>query len=182
MVAFATMENNPLPRLDSDGSIVGHAHGCPGRAGGEHVWPDGTPVATPNEGGSVPAERVGLDALVQAYADARSFREEISDREKYLRGVEVTAERALFEALERLNLRSVRHATLGLFTMNDMANADVTDEAKLREWALEEMPDLMLPNRMRLGKVVRDTLKEGGDLPPGVDVVFYRKISWRRGT
>lgn len=130
---------------------------------------------------AVPVERVELDALVTAYATARAIREEASDTEKRLRAIEGAAEGALFEALERLGLRSVRHRTLGLFTLNDMANAIVIDEVKLREWALIEMPELMLPNRMRLGKIVRDTLKEGGTMPPGTDVTFYRKINWRRG-
>lgn len=130
---------------------------------------------------SAPAERVELDALVGAYAAARGVREEASDHEKRLRAIEAQAETALFEALERLGLRSVRHRTLGLFTLNDMANAVVTDELALRAWALIEMPELMLPNRQRLGKVVRDTLKEGGAMPPGTDVTFFRKINWRRG-
>jgi hypothetical protein len=127
-------------------------------------------------------ERPELDASIEAYAVARSQREMVSDQEKRLREIEGRAEAALFEALERLGLRSVRHRTLGLFTLNDMANAVVIDEAALREWAQEEMPELLLPNRARLGKVVRDTMKEGGELPPGTDVSFYRKINWRRGT
>jgi len=136
-----------------------------------------TAAATPD----VPAERVELDALVTAYAVARGIREEASDREKLLRATEAQVESALFDALERLGLRSVRHRELGLFTMNDMANAVVTDEVKLREWAEMEMPEILLPNRQRLGKVVRDALKEGEALPPGTDVAFYRKINWRRG-
>jgi hypothetical protein len=126
-------------------------------------------------------ERPELDDLVSAYAIARANREAVSDEEKRLRTIEGAAEGELFDALERLGLRSVRHRELGLFTLNDMANAVVSDEARLREWALEVMPELMLPNRQRLGKVVRDLMKEGGELPPGTDVSFYRKISWRRG-
>lgn len=128
----------------------------------------------------VAEERGELDALIIAYATARSIREDVTEREKQLRNIEAKAEQDLFDAIERLGLRSVRHRELGLFTLNDMANGTVTDEAALREWALNEMPELMLPNRQRLGKVVRDTLKEGGTLPPGVDATFYRKINWRR--
>jgi len=127
-----------------------------------------------------PAETVDLEAIVQAYADARHTREEVSDTEKRLRAIEAEAESGLFEALERLGLRSVRHKYLGLFTLNDMASGTVTDEAKLREWANEVMPELMLPNRARLGKVVRDALKGEGEMPPGTDVTFARKINWRR--
>lgn len=139
----------------------------------DHEW---TADPDPSAG-----ERPELNTLIEAYAAARATREVISDQEKRLREVEAKAEGELFDALERLGLRSARHKDLGLFTLNDMANAVVNDESKLREWALEEMPELMLPNRQRLGKVVRDLMKEGGDLPPGTDVTFYRKINWRRG-
>jgi hypothetical protein len=135
----------------------------------------------PKEDDAVPTERVELDALVTAYAVARGIREEASDREKLLRATEATVEVALFDAMERLGLRSVRHRELGLFSLNDMASAVVTDEAALRAWAENEMPEIMLPNRQRLGKVVRDALKADEPLPPGTDVSFYRKINWRRG-
>jgi hypothetical protein len=128
----------------------------------------------------IKTDKAGLDDLVVAYATARDNRERVSDEEKALRAIEARAELALFDRMEALSLRSVRHGTLGLFSLNDMANAVVTDEAALREWALEVMPELMLPNRQRLGKIVRDTLKEGGDLPPGTDFATYRKINWRR--
>ena len=130
---------------------------------------------------AIPVAPPLLKELIVNYATARSQREAVSQRENELRKIEDAAQGALFDELERQSLRQARHETLGLFTMNDMANALVTDEAKLREWALIEMPELMLPNRQRLSKVLRDTLKEGGDLPPGTDVTFYRKINWRRG-
>jgi len=126
-------------------------------------------------------ERPELNALMEAYAIARAGREAAGDVEKERRRIEDEAERQLFDAMERLQLRSARHDTYGLFTLNDMANAVVTDEGELRKWALEEMPELLLANRARLGKVVRDTLREGGVMPPGVDVAFKRGINWRRG-
>lgn len=126
-------------------------------------------------------ERKELDTLIEAYAVARSAREVISDQEKAARAVETKAELELFDAIERLGLRSVRHGVLGLFSLNDMANAVVTDAARLREWAEIEMPEILLPNRQTLGKVIRDALKEGRDLPPGTEAAFYRKINWRRG-
>jgi len=126
------------------------------------------------------AERPELFAAMEAYAVARAARETVSAQEKRLREVEYRAEQSLFDALERQHLRSARHHSLGLFILNDQANAVVTDEAALRAWAQEEMPELLLPNRQRLGAVIRTTLKEGGDLPPGTDAAFYRKIQWRR--
>lgn len=126
-------------------------------------------------------ERPELNALMEAYAIARASREAAGDVEKERRKIEDEAERALFDAMERIGIRSARHEHYGQFSLNDLANAVVIDEPQLRAWALEEMPELMLPNRMRLGKVVRDTLKEGGTLPPGVEVEFKRGINWRRG-
>lgn len=126
-------------------------------------------------------ERPELNALIEDYATARAVRESVSDEEKRLRATEGRAEQALFDGLERLGLRSARHKTLGLFTLNDMANGSVIDAAKLREWALEEMPELLSPHASKLGKIVRDALKEGEPLPPGVEATFYRKINWRRG-
>lgn len=126
-------------------------------------------------------ERPELDALVVAYATARALRESVSDKEKEMRVTEGHAEAALFDGLERMNLRGVRHAEFGLFTLNDMASATVTDEKALREWAQEVMPELLLPNRARLSKVVRDSLKGEGEMPPGTEPSFYRKINWRRG-
>lgn len=125
-------------------------------------------------------ERPEVNDLIVAYALARTLREEVSAREDELRIVENRAEQALFDGLERLNLRQARHETLGLFSLNDQANAKVNDAAALREWAVIERPELINVNRQSLGKIVRDTLKEGGELPPGVEPTFYRKISWRK--
>lgn len=120
-----------------------------------------------------------LNGLVEAYVAARGRREDASATEKRLREVESRAELALFDELERQNLRSVRHATLGLFYLNDQVSATVTDDVALRSWAVEVMPELLIANRARLGSVVRHTLKEGGELPPGTDYSTYRKIGWR---
>lgn len=124
-------------------------------------------------------ERPELNGLVEAYVAARTRREEAGAQEKRLREVEQRAEVALFDELERQGLRSVRHGRLGLFYLNDMASASVTDDAALRAWAVEVMPELLIANRSRLSSLVRHTLKEGGDLPPGTDFTTYRKIGWR---
>lgn len=126
-----------------------------------------------------PAERVGIDALVNAYADARAVREEASDTEKRLREIEQKLEVALFDELEKLNLRSVRHER-GLFSLNDLAWPKIEDPEKARMWAEENHPELITLNSTRLGPYLREMVKEGADLPPGVDVTFSRKINWRK--
>jgi len=118
--------------------------------------------------------------LVNAYADARNAREEAADRTKRLGAVEAACEAALFDAMEKLNLRSVQHAR-GRFTLNDLAWASVADEDKAREWAEAAMPELLMLNRQRLSAVVRQFLRGERDaMPPGVDYSVSRKISWRR--
>ena len=121
-----------------------------------------------------------INVLVGAYADARNIREEADDRAKRLREIEMALEVRLFDEMERLNLRSVRHAR-GLFSLNDLAWASVVDEALVRAWAENEMPEILLPNASRLAVVVRQALKgERDSMPPGVEPRFSRKINWRR--
>lgn len=129
-----------------------------------------------------PVEARGeLDALINAYADARLYREQADDHAKKLRATETEIEGKLFEAMERLNLRAVRHAR-GLFTLNDLAWAVVDDEGSARDWAESNMPELLLLNRQRLSVVVREHLKGERDaLPPGVSWRTSRGINWRRG-
>lgn len=125
-------------------------------------------------------EKGDIHLLVEAYADCRNAREEADERAKGLRSAEDAAEAALFEAMERLNLRSVQHAR-GRFTLNDLAWASLSDEDKAREWAEAEMPELLTLNRQRLSVLVRQHLKgERPEMPPGVDYRVSRKISWRR--
>lgn len=117
--------------------------------------------------------------LIDAYVAARQRREQSDTQTKRLRTIEAQAEAALFAEIERQNLRSTRHKTWGLFYLNDAVSPSVTDEKALRDWALEAMPELLLANRSRLASVVRNAIKEGDDLPPGVDFSTYRKIGWR---
>lgn len=124
--------------------------------------------------------RAGLDALIRAYVDARIVREAASAREKELRAIEDRAEADLFDAMERVNLRSATHDELGMFILSDLAWAKVTDEAKAREWAEHEAPELLLLNRQRLAVVVREALKGERDMPPGVDWTTSRGVNWRR--
>lgn len=116
--------------------------------------------------------------LIEAYAAARSVRTEAANRLKHLQAVEDQAAGALFDALEAQGLRSVRHE-LGLFSLNDLAWASITDPEKAREWALVAEPELITLNAQRLSKMIRDRLAEGEELPPGVDFRTTRKINWR---
>lgn len=128
----------------------------------------------------VPVAGGGLDALITAYADARTAREQADDRAKRLRDTEAKVEAALFDEMEKLNLRSVRHAR-GLFMLDDKAWATVLDESALRAWCEREMPEVLLPNMTRLAVIVRQALKgERDEMPPGVEPRFSRKLNWRR--
>lgn len=119
--------------------------------------------------------------LIEAYALARANRERLDDETKAAREKEAAAEAALFDRMEQQNLRSVRHEQYGLFILNDLAWADVRDRAKAREWAENEMPELLLLNSSQLSTVVRAALRGERDMPPGVEAKFSRKINWRRG-
>jgi len=120
-----------------------------------------------------------LKALADRLADARLVLDEAMDAEKAARAVYEEYEAQLFDELENLGIRQFR-TDRGLFSMNDLAWAQVTDEAEARSWAEESQPELLLLNRQRLSVVVREALKEGRDLPPGVEFTTSRKITWRR--
>jgi glutathione S-transferase len=98
---------------------------------------------------------------------------------KRLQENEDRATEALFDALERTGLRSVKHE-LGTFSLNDLAWPSITDAEAARKWAQAEMPELITLNNARLAVVVRDYLKgERDNLPAGVDFRTSRKIGWR---
>lgn len=124
---------------------------------------------------------MGLDALIEAYVSARSQREQASERVKRLQEIEDRVTADLFDSMERLNLRSAKHDNLGTFALNDLAWAKVIDEPTARAWAETAYPELLSVNRQRLSVIVREALKTGDALPPGVDFTTTRKISWRGG-
>lgn len=132
-------------------------------------------------GGTPSASPRGLNALIEAYVAARSTREAAALRVKALQAIEDRATTDLFDAMERVNLRSAKHDTLGTFALNDLAWAKVTDEPTAREWAETAYPELLSVNRQRLSAIVREALREGDPLPPGVGFTTSRKISWRGG-
>lgn len=116
---------------------------------------------------------------VERYADACIVLDEAMDAEKAARATKERLEDALFDALEAEGVRQVRHHR-GLFSMNDLAWAAVEDESKAREWAEAEHPEIITLNRMRLSVMVREAIKAGTDMPPGVTFSTSRKVTWRR--
>lgn len=120
-----------------------------------------------------------LDYLITDYATLRANRERLDDATKEARRKEEAAEAKLFEALERLNLRSVKH-DLGQFILNDLAWPAITDPVAAREWILAEMPEILNANQSKLAVVVREALRGERTMPPGMDAKFSRKINWRK--
>ena len=127
---------------------------------------------------TAPEQRASLDYLIRAYAAARDKREVAGNEEKRLRVLEEDAERELFDALEQQGLHSIRHE-LGQFILDDKAWSKVIDPIAARGWAEEHQPDLITLNVTRLNPVVREALKNGDQLPPGVEYSIKRKIQWR---
>lgn len=128
-----------------------------------------------------------LATLAEHLADARVALDEANDVAKTRQEVYDTLEAQLFDALENAGLQQIR-TERGLFRLNDLAWASVTDETAARDWAEHHAPELLLLNRQRLSVVVRKVIKgeepapgmEGAALPPGVDFRTSRKITWRR--
>lgn len=123
--------------------------------------------------------RGDLKAIADDLADARLALERAMDAEKAARETYEAYEAELFDALENMGVRQFR-TERGLFTQNDLAWAQVEDEAAARAWAEENRPELLLLNRQRLSVLVREALKGGATLPPGVNFTTSRKITWRR--
>jgi hypothetical protein len=120
-----------------------------------------------------------LKALAESVADYRNVLDEAMDAEKVARANYEEAEAALFDALEAAGIRQFR-TERGLFSQNDLAWAQVEDESAARAWAEASMPELLLLNRQRLSSLVREGIREGHPLPPGVTFTTSRKITWRR--
>jgi len=119
--------------------------------------------------------------MTNRLADLRIRLEMAEDEASRIRGNKEQVEAELFDAMENAGLKNVR-TERGLFTLNDLAWAKVTDAAAAKAWADAEMPELLTLNLQRLSKLVRDTLKgeRKGEIPPGVDFTTSRKINWRR--
>ncbi len=122
-----------------------------------------------------------LVEMTDKLADLRIRLEMAEDESKRIRGNLEAVEHDLFDALENAGAKQIR-TERGLFSLNDLAWAKVTDPEAAKAWADAEMPELLTLNLQRLSKVVRDTLKgeREGAIPPGVDYTTSRKINWRR--
>ena len=130
--------------------------------------------------------------LADHLADARVNLDKMEDAAQLAKDKYTDIETALFDAMEASGLVSIRTAR-GLFRLNDLAWARITDPEKARMWAEAEMPELLTLNNARLSKLVRDALKgesevghgepdpaTGKLLPAGVTYTTSRKITWRR--
>jgi hypothetical protein len=147
--------------------------------------------ASVEEAGSLPPH---LDDLIAQYAVARAAFEMQRDKLVPLRRRLDETEAALFDALEDQNLTGVRNDQ-GYFRRDVTVDAALEDPVAFAVWAKATMPELLLPNYMRLSKLVRDALAAGakrrqpedafglgvGVLPPGVDFRPRRGIAWTRG-
>jgi len=85
------------------------------------------------------------------------------------------AEAALFEAIENAGLESVRTPE-GLFSLNDLAWPKIDDRDLLLAWAEAEHPDFLTLNLQRLQTPLREALRNGDVLPPGLGYSVTRKI------
>jgi len=124
----------------------------------------------------------GFKELADLLGDARIVLDKANDVAKEAQTAYDAVEAKMFDALENAGLQQIR-TERGLFRLNDLAWASVTDETVAREWAEHNEPALLLLNRQRLSVIVRQVLKGEGDyteMPPGVDFRTSRKITWRR--
>lgn len=105
--------------------------------------------------------RVARDAAKNAYNRA------VEDHD--------AAERELFDAIENAGLASIRTPT-GLFSLSDLAWPRIEDRDRLLAWAEAEHPELLTLNLQRLQTPLREALKNGDELPPGLSYSMTRKI------
>jgi hypothetical protein len=85
------------------------------------------------------------------------------------------AEAALFDAIENAGLQSIR-TPAGLFSLSDLAWPRIEDRERLMTWAENEAPELLTLNLQRLQTPLREALKDGSELPPGLGFTTSRKI------
>ena len=137
-------------------------------------------------------EQTLVTRLADQLADARVALDTAEDAAKIAKARYDGIEATLFDAMENVGLQAIRTAR-GLFRLNDLAWARIEDPDKAREWAEQNLPELLTLNNARLSKLVRDALKgeitvAGGEpdpatntiLPAGVTYTTSRKITWRR--
>lgn len=136
----------------------------------------------------VPAAEGRIADLIRVYAEARFQLDQAKEAAKPLQAAKDRAEADLFDAMENQNLRSVRHGTLGLFMLSDLAEPQLLDAVQFVRWAEDAMPEILTANRQRLAVVIREILRgerdrlsaDGDGLPPGVGFTTRRNINWRK--
>lgn len=120
-------------------------------------------------------------AVVRALADEFHLRKIARDAAKQTYDTHQehydAAERALFNAIENAGLTSVR-TPAGLFSLSDLAWPRIEDRDRLVAWAEAERPELITLNLQRLQTPLREALKEGQELPPGLGFTTSRKIRY----
>lgn len=130
-----------------------------------------------------------LTDYAERYALTRVYVESLRDALKLEQEKLDDDEARLFDAMEKLGIRAFRHGDYGQFLLSDLADATLPDPYVFVQWARDNAPELLIANRMRLGKLIRDHMKgdyefpEPGTptgLPPGVDFKTRRSINWRR--
>lgn len=85
----------------------------------------------------------------------------------------------LFDAMEAQGLRLIRTPD-GTFSLNDLAWAKIDNEAEARAWAEANLPEAITLNHNRLSVIVRERIKAGEPLPPGITYSVSRKINVRK--
>jgi len=121
-----------------------------------------------------------IEALATQYAAAKRLLEGIKEDEKEQSKATASIEAALFDALEDAGLTSVKIDGLGSFRLNDLAWAKIEDRQLALAWADNNKPEMLTLNHQQLSMVVREAIKEDGEIPPGVTFTTSRKIGWRK--
>jgi hypothetical protein len=138
---------------------------------------------------TIESENATLTDLAERYALTRVYVESLRDALKIEQDKLDADEARLFDAMEKLGIRAFRHELYGQFLLSDLADATLPDPYVFVAWARDNAPELLIANRMRLGKLIRDHMKGDYDfpepgtptgLPPGVDFKTRRSINWRR--
>lgn len=135
-----------------------------------------TPPETPEEFFGHQGEATDkLRSLADTFYEIKQDRDAIKNALDAVEIKYVEAESLLFEAIENAGLTSIR-TTTGLFSLSDLAWPRIEDRERLLAWAEAEHPELLTLNLQRLQTPLREALKTGTELPPGLTYSVTRKI------
>lgn len=126
----------------------------------------------------LPATEVGTERIRKLADQFYAFKQQrdiLKNKLDMLEPLYIEAEAELFEAIENAGLSSVR-TPQGLFSLNDLAWPKIEDRDRLLAWAENEHPELLTLNLQRLQTPLREALKKGDELPPGLSYSVTRKI------